>query len=276
MDLVKLGAGEYFPAGEEKKITHMCFAAHFDDIEFMAYHGILQCFGADDKWFCGVVMTDGAGSPRSGIYGNYTDEEMKKIRVVEQKKAAVIGEYGAMYNLNFTSAEVKAGGQEVVRQIMDIIEHYRPQVIYTHNPFDKHDTHCAVSLLVIEALKKLPECCRPKVLYGCEVWRDLDWLNDEEKVFLDVSGHPNIAMCLASVFDSQICGGKRYDLACDGRRLANATYYASHDTDKAERANYALDMTELMGDKSVEQFVADRIGAFTSEVTNRIAKLRNK
>ena len=72
---------EYFPQGERKTITHMCFAAHFDDIEFMAYHGILQCFGRSDRWFGGVVMTDGAGSPRTGIYADYNDDQMKKIRL---------------------------------------------------------------------------------------------------------------------------------------------------------------------------------------------------
>ena len=33
---------------------------------------------------------------------------------------------------------------------------------------------------------------------------------------------------------SQICGGKRYDLATLGRRLANATYAESHGTDVVE------------------------------------------
>lgn len=273
MKLLKQGAGEFFPQGEKKNITHMCIAAHFDDIEFMAYHGILECFGKEDKWFCGIVLTDGAGSPRNGLYADYTDEQMKKIRITEQKKAAVIGEYGAMYNLNFTSKEVKEGDSEVAEQLAEIIKEYKPKVIYTHNPADKHDTHCATALRVIEALKLLPAENRPTVLYGCEVWRDLDWVCDEDKIFLDVSGHPNIAMSLASVFDSQICGGKRYDLACDGRRLANATYYASHETDKAERANYAIDMTELMSGGSVSAFIDCYIKKFESEVNDRISRL---
>lgn len=266
------GAGEFLPQGEKKKITHMCFAAHFDDIEFMAYHGILECFGREDKWFCGVVMTDGAGSPRSGLYADYTDEQMKEIRIKEQKKAAVVGEYGSMCNLGFTSAEIKNGNVSVTL-IEEILRYYRPETVYTHNPADKHDTHCAVSLRVIEAIKRLPEEIKPKKLLGCEVWRDLDWVNDDEKVFLDVSGHPNIAMSLASVFDSQIQGGKRYDLACDGRRLANATYYASHATDSAERANYAVDMTPLMYGGDVKIFINGYIDSFRREVDERIDRL---
>lgn len=275
MQFTKSNAGEFFPQGEKKKVTHMCFAAHFDDIEFMAYHGILECFGREDKWFCGVVMTDGAGSPRSGLYADYTDEQMKRIRIKEQQKAAVIGEYGAMYNLDFTSAEIK-NGDASVEQIVRLIKEYRPRVIYTHNPADKHDTHCAVALRVIEALGRVPEDCRPEKLLGCEVWRDLDWVNDDEKVFLDVSGHPNIAMSLASVFDSQIQGGKRYDLACDGRRLANATYYASHAVDNAERANYAIDMTPLMEGGSVKDFINGYIESFKDEVNSRIDRLKGQ
>src|SRR6185369_16455809 len=75
------------------RTTHLCIAAHQDDIEIMAYHGIAECFGRRDRWFTGVIVTNGAGSPRSGIYGQYTDEEMQKVRLLEQRKAAYVGEY---------------------------------------------------------------------------------------------------------------------------------------------------------------------------------------
>jgi hypothetical protein len=39
-----------------------------------------------------MILTDGAGSPRTGIYENYTNEEMKNIRITEQKKAAFAGD----------------------------------------------------------------------------------------------------------------------------------------------------------------------------------------
>ena len=72
----------YIPDGTEEKkaivrTTHLAISAHQDDIEFMAYAPIAECFGKADKWFSGIVVTDGAGSPRSGLYADYTDEEMK-------------------------------------------------------------------------------------------------------------------------------------------------------------------------------------------------------
>ena len=50
---------------------------------------------------------------------------------------------------------------------------------------------------------------------------------------MDVSGRDNLAAAMNGVFDSQIAGGKRYDLATIGRRAANATFFESHATDQA-------------------------------------------
>src|SRR5258708_9857405 len=58
------------------RTTHLCIAAHQDDIEIMAYHGIAECFGRNDRWFTGVVVTDGPVSPRGGIYGKSTAPEI--------------------------------------------------------------------------------------------------------------------------------------------------------------------------------------------------------
>src|SRR5512133_2769322 len=106
MNFHKDTAELYIPlAGTEedalKQTTHMAIAAHQDDIEIMAYHGIVECFGNDDRGFLGVVVTNGSGSPRDDLYASYTDEEMMKIRRIEQKKAAFIGEYTAQGLLDF-------------------------------------------------------------------------------------------------------------------------------------------------------------------------------
>ena len=47
---------------------------------------------------------------------------------------------------------------------------------------------------VIQALRKLSADARPEHLYGCEVWRDLDWTIDEDKVVFDVEGHESLAV----------------------------------------------------------------------------------
>jgi len=116
---------------------------------------------------------------------------------------------------------------------------------------------------------------RPQHLYGCEVWRNLDWLNDKDKVVFDVSAHENLATSLVGIFDSQICGGKRYDLATMGRRRANASYLDSHATDVATSVIFGIDLTPLIKDPSLDlkEYIGGFINRFAEEVSSRIAKL---
>src|ERR1035438_5964240 len=136
MELLKAEADVFVPDGVEPKsalerTTHLCIAAHQDDIEIMAYHGIAECFGRREKWFTGVVVTNGAGSPRSGIYGGYTDAEMQKVRVVEQRKAAYVGEYACQIQLGFTSGQVKNQSETAVSDsLAAILRATRPEVVY--------------------------------------------------------------------------------------------------------------------------------------------------
>ncbi len=256
------------------KTTALCFSAHQDDIEFMAYNAISDCFGKRDAWFSACVVTDGAGSPRSGIYADYTNEDMKAIRVSEQNKAALIGEYAAMVQLGYPSAAVKdAKSGAVVKSIAALIDRCRPEVVYTHNFADKHDTHVAVALRVVAAIRSLPAELRPKKLYGMEVWRGLDWLPDGEKTVFDASAHPNLAAALMGVYDSQITGGKRYDAAVLGRRAANATFFESHGTDTMTEAIYGLDLSALIHtDISPAALIKKKIDSFASEVALRLGK----
>jgi LmbE family N-acetylglucosaminyl deacetylase len=265
------------PAGEAlSRTTHLCIAAHQDDIEIMAYHGIAECFGRKDRWFTGVVVTNGAGSPRAGIYGAYTDEEMQKVRLLEQRKAAYVGEYACQIQLAFPSSQVKNPKETaVIDDLTAIIRAARPEVVYLHNLADKHDTHIGVSMRAIAALRAARDDARPKKVYGCEVWRDLDWLPDTEKQALAVSARSNIAASLVGVFDSQVSGGKRYDLATAGRRLAHATYFASHGTDEESALSFAMDLTPLVDDPAlnVADYVCGAIDRFRGDVQGRIASV---
>jgi LmbE family N-acetylglucosaminyl deacetylase len=261
------------PEAALARTTHLCIAAHQDDIEIMAYHGIAECFGQRDKWFTGVVVTNGAGSPRSGIYGQYTDEEMQKVRLIEQRKAAYVGEYSCQIQLGFTSSEVKNPKESaVVEDLSAIVRAARPEYVYLHNPADKHDTHIGVTMRAIAALRAVRDQAKPKKVYGCEVWRDLDWLPDEIKQVMPASARSNIAAALVGVFDSQVSGGKRYDLATAGRRLAHATYYASHGTDQESAINFAMDLTPLVQDPSLDVagYVTGLVDLFRADVQKRI------
>ena len=257
------------------RTTHMGISAHQDDLEIMACGPILECYQQKESWFTGVVMTDGRGSPRSGLYASYNDEEMRQVRFKEQRKAAMVGEYAAQVILDYPSKAIKDGSnRQPVEDLASLFKATRPRLVFTHNLADKHDTHVGVVLKVIAAIRSLALAERPEKLYGCEVWRDLDWMVDADKVGMDCSTHENLQAALLGVYDSQITGGKRYDLASMGRRRANATYFESHGVDASTGTSYAMDLTSLIldPDKAIDSFIQEYIQRFSSDVTARLQR----
>ena len=256
------------------RITHLSIGAHPDDLEIMSFDGILKCYKKNDEWFMGVIVTNGVGSSRAGVYKDYTDEEMQNIRKIEQKKAAKIGEFGALALLDYPSIETKdPNNKKIIEELTKLISLSKPKVIYTHNLADKHDTHLGVAVKTIQAIRLLDKEVRPKKLYGCEVWRNLDWMMDSDKVSFNVSGNKALAKNLIIVYDSQVAGGKRYDLATLGRRLANATYSSSYSVDESDSVIYAMDLTPLIVDDSLDivTYVTTHIERFMKDVHKKLS-----
>ena len=258
-----------------RRTTHLGIGAHQDDLEFMAFHGILTCYDRTDRWFGGVTITDGRGSSRAGQFKDWTDDQIAAERIREQEAAAVIGQYSFIAQLGFGSAAVRDAQQSAVRDdLRRIFEASRPEVVYLHNLADKHDTHVGCALRCIEALRQLPKAERPKMVYGCEVWRDLDWLVDSEKTAMPISARPELARALNEVFATQIAGGKRYDLAVLGRRTANATFSNAHSTDQESAMQWAMDLTPLVQDDSLDPvaYTVGFIDRLKADVTARIRR----
>ncbi len=259
-----------------RRITHLGIGAHQDDLEFMAFHGILTCYAQSRKWFGGVTCTNGAGSARAGVYQKFSDVQMMAVRRREQRNAAVVGRYGVMIQLDYPSAAVKSAANPALKNdLKKILAASLPEIVYTHNLADKHDTHIGVAVAAVQAMRELPRLQRPKRIIGCEVWRGLDWLPDADKFLMDVSGREHLAASMNGVFDSQIAGGKRYDLATRGRRAANATFFESHATDTATQLIFGMDLTPLVADESIDivAFVLGFIEEFSEDVK---AKLRQR
>lgn len=280
MQLSQPLANIYVPDGSAStdalaRVTHLCVGAHQDDIEIMAYAGIADCLELPGKAFGGVVVTNGAGSPRTGAYAHLSDAQMQTVRREEQRTAARLGRYAIQLQLAHPSSSVKMSEHPgVVADLAEVFNGCRPEVVYLHNPADKHDTHVAVLLRCIEALRALPPARRPVRVLGCEVWRDLDWLLDTDKAALDAGRRPELAAELLKAFDSQVSGGKRYDLAAMGRRAAHATFHASHVTDHCQGITWAMDLTPLVEDVElrIEDYVGDFIARLENDVRNRLMK----
>lgn len=283
MTFSRSDADVFVPAGGDPsaalaRVTHLCVGAHQDDIEIMAHAGICDCLEAPDtKAFGGVVVTNGAGSPRAGEYARLTDDQMQSVRRTEQRAAATRGRYAIQVQLGHPSADVKTPGHPgVAADLRALFSGCRADVVYLHNPADKHDTHIAVLWRCLEALRALPAEQRPRRVLGCEVWRDLDWVVDADKVALDAGRQPELAAELLKVFDSQISGGKRYDLAALGRRAANATFHTSHATDRMTGVTWALDLTPLVANPALDPvaFTLSAIDRLRSDVEARMKKFR--
>jgi len=269
----------FVPDGAEtaralKRCSHMGIGAHQDDLEIMAFHGVLECFDNPDNWFCGVTCTEGTGGPRKPEFSRLSPEDVGALRNEEQDKAAKLGRYGAMIQFNYSSKDSRnADKSALVASLSSLLAAVRPRVVYTHNPADKHETHVGVTIATLQAIRGMPLEARPEKLYGCEVWRDLDWLDDDKKVCLDVSGNEELATDLINCHVSQVTSAKRYDLATVGRRRANATYSSSHSNTPETYVTHAMDLTPLVVDdtRRLGDFVAEKLRAFEKSVANTLA-----
>ncbi len=283
MKLLHPDACFFVPDGESSskafaRCTLLGIGAHQDDLEFMSLHGIMAALDREDQWFGGITCTDGVGSARQGKYAGVTASQMREIRRNEQNEAASLGQYSFMAQLGYSSEQAKTRklAGNMIDDLEQLISASRPEVIYTHNLTDKHPTHIGVVMSVIEAVRRLPKEHRPSKMMGCEGWRNLDWLSDDEKLLLDVGGREAWVEKLNAVFASQIEAGKRYDLAVEGRRRANATFFDAHIVDQLEKATYAMDLTPLLQDDGLDPlvFATGSINRFREDVENKLNHYR--
>lgn len=248
-------------------VRFLAVSAHKDDIEMFALDGIFKAYA--EGGFAAAVLTDGGQCPRSGAYAAVSDEDMALLRSAEQKRAAEAGAYEALWLFEKTSAEVKRAAKEggaLVEELAAIMRELPPlETLYIHNPFDSHPTHAAACVLALQAARLLPPALRPARVLGCELWRDLDWLTDADKVAMDVSGSDALAASLMSCFVSQNAV-KRYDIASLARRAANATFYQSHEGDSATALVYGVDMTCLLDGGDIAEFAEEKIAAFRRDL----------
>jgi LmbE family N-acetylglucosaminyl deacetylase len=258
--------------GAVSRTTDLGIGAHPDDLEFMDLVAIAACRPDPTRWFTGVVCTDGAGSARTGRFADCTDVQMVDLRRAEQRAAAEAGGYGAIIQLGHPSADIRGSGHaQLVGELAAVLAAARPVNVYTHNLADKHATHVAAGAATIEALRSLPPDQRPWKVVGIEGWRSLDWLADDEKVLLDTSGLDELAAALAGVFETQLTG-KRYDLAEQGRRRANATLLAPRQVDEATELTFAFDLTPLVHNDDLDPItlVTAAIDRFRDDVIDSL------
>ncbi len=270
----------YVPDGASQeealhRATILAIGAHPDDIEILAIPGILDGFRAGGNRLFGVVATNGGGALRAGEYANLSYLDMREIRVAEQKQAAVTGQYSGVILLNYESSEMKdACNRHPDEDVRTIIDTIRPETVYLHNPFDRHDTHVAVSLRSIAAFRAVAAASgwMPKKIYGCEAWRGLDWLVHCDRTALPVHDPDHLSDQLIKVYKSQLASENHFDLAARSRRIANASYQESHSLGSEHEMAFAVDLLPLLEDPAipVADFVRHTIDRFRADTLSRL------
>jgi len=259
------------PSEALARTTHLGVGAHADDLEIMAIHGILACYEETERWFCGAVVTDGAGSPGTAASARAA---LSDVRRREQERAATLGRYGAQIFLDYSSADVKEPRDDrVVTDLVSLLRATRPEVVYTHALSDAHETHVAVALRLIAACRALPTTERPARVLGCEVWRDLDWLSPVDKVCLPADDRPELQAELLDVFASQL-SAKNFVAAALGRRAAHAAFSDSHASDRHRGVVWAMDLSPLVvGTADASEYTRELVRRLEDDVLARIRRL---
>ena len=133
----------------------------------------------------------------------------------------------------------------------------------------------AVALRSHRCHPSLPDADRPEKLYGCEVWRDLDWMVDADKVPFDLSTHENLQTALLGVFDSQIAVANAMTWQRMGHRKANATYFESHGMDTTQGLLFAHGSDpsrSMMTQLEISSYVQEHIARFAQDVADRLER----
>jgi LmbE family N-acetylglucosaminyl deacetylase len=285
MNLKNKDAEIYVPDGVSvdeavKRANRLVIAAHQDDIELMAFHGVLEALKDGGNKLFGVVATTGSISIHGDDHVFHSVSDIRQTRIQEQKEAADLGKYSAIAFLSYSSHEVKdCHISQPTKDLIALIDEIRPHSVYLHNPFDRHDTHVALCLRSIDALREAAKRgWKPEHVYGCEVWRGLDWLVHCDQIALAVHDPDSLSERLVGKFKSQLTGTKHYDLAARGRRIANATYHEATNMSPTHEIIFAVDLLPLIEDPciSIHDFVKHIVDRFESDILNRIDRYRGK
>lgn len=278
--LSRLDAEIFVPDGSTPeaalaRTTHLGVGAHPDDLEILAGSAIVECHAASDRFFTGIVVADGGGGPRRPEHAALSDAAMKELRRAEQRRAATLGRYSAVILLGHPSGVVKdASAPDVVNDLAALLRATAPRELLTHALTDRHDTHVAVALRVVQACRSLTAAERPERVLGTEVWRDLDWLTGADRIELAADDAEALQGALLAAFESQNDAARRYDLGTLGRRRAHATFAESHKTERRERVVLAMDLGPLVnGSCSPVELVRAAIARFRADVEARLGRV---
>ncbi len=132
-------------------MTILVFAAHPDD-EVIGAGGTIAKYAKEGKQIISIVFSYGEGSDPTK-----EPESLIRERVKESKKAGdIIGTKEVIFlGLSDINFKKDVAQPSTKKKVMDILQRYKPDKIYTHSQDDLHPAHRETGKLVKQVLDEL-------------------------------------------------------------------------------------------------------------------------
>ncbi len=132
----------------------LVIVAHQDD-ETIGSGGTLNKWSESGCEIDVIFVTDGeTGIDQRDLYD---ESSIKSTRMEEAKEAAKILGINNIKTLGVSCQQVDFSSQKLFHSIISEIRSFKPELVLTHSPNDKHRDHKAVSKLAVEACWKSNE-----------------------------------------------------------------------------------------------------------------------
>lgn len=181
-------------------MKHLIIAAHPDD-EVLGMGGTIKKLTKNGNDVKIVIMATGISSRRSTNYKNATkyeidnktlkkiDEQIIKLRKDAKSASTILGVKDIQFE-NFPDNEMDTvSNLKITKKIEEIIQSYKPDVIYTHSQFDINVDHRSLYFATITATRPKKNQ-NVKEVFCFEVPSSTEWYfpsTFSPNVFVDIS-----------------------------------------------------------------------------------------
>lgn len=191
---------KYVPTTKkEGRFVTMGFGVEIGDLERISSSYINDNFCDGNRCFVGVISRAPHNILGKNLYAGYSDQDMISIRMQEAVKAANIGSYASLYLLNYAS--LKEEKNFLLSDYKNLLNNYRPDVIFTFSPFDDDIDHIVSLTVLIEAIKQIKNYS-PKHIFAVNTFGDFGAFNPEGLIHLNLSKQRDLINSLISVYVS--------------------------------------------------------------------------
>jgi len=178
-----------------------------------------------------VYITNGS----SKIFKN------RKISAVRQKEAIdALGVVRAKAGIFLKHKSEKFAVFKIVKDIIAVLDFFRPKTIYVTSPFERHSTHLKVTEMTVKAVRQIKDYC-PE-LWGYSVWSGAFGINKMKVV--DISKVINVKKKAICKHKSQI-KYKDYASGIIGRNRYEGIFLNTHVKKSFEYAETFVNMNQL-------------------------------